>query len=537
MYIYAIIHLLYQTKVTTEVIMELFAFILYFALMLSIGLFFFIRSKNDNGEKEYFLGGRGMGPWVTAMSAQASDMSGWLLMGFPGSIIAFGMGKVWIGIGLALGTAANWIFIAKRLRRFSRASGDSITLPQYLTNRFASQSSVLKVVCAIIFLISFTVYVSSAFVAGQKVMCAVIPGLEGEPMLAMAIFALLILVYTFLGGFKAVCWTDFFQGILMLVALLAVPIMMVGGDFDSSFAGQFMASDSFSSFGTNPFDASWQDIVTGLSWGLGYFGMPHILVRFMSIKKPSMIKKSASVAIVWVILTLGAAIAIAILGRTFIFDDGSSLAKILLPNGNGQNIFIVVVEKLFPSFIVGILLAAIVAAAMSTADSQLLVASSSFTSDLYKPLIKKNKASDKELLWVGRIVVIVVSVIAFLIAASGINNEGGWAANIMSMVENAWGLFGAAFGPVVILSLFWRRFNYAGACAGIITGAVVDIAWLLLFTDTIMPAAIYATGVYEILPGFILGFIACIAASLVTKAPSDEVLAIVESATDTSIDD
>jgi sodium/proline symporter len=515
--------------------MELLAFVLYFALILGVGLFFFFRSKSG-GEKEYFLGGRAMGPWVTAMSAQASDMSGWLLMGFPGSILAFGMGKVWIGIGLALGTAANWIFVAKRLRRFSRASGDSITLPQYLTNRFASQSSVLKIVCAVIFLISFTVYVSSAFVAGKNVMTAVIPQLADSPMLAMAIFAVFILLYTFLGGYKAVCWTDFFQGILMLIALLAVPIIMTTGNFDASFNGAF--ADGITAFGTNPFTASWQDIVSGLAWGLGYFGMPHIIVRFMAIKKPSMVKKSATVAIIWVVITLGAAIAIAILGRTFLLGDGTSLSALLLPAGAQQDIFITVVLDLFPAFIAGILLAAIVAAAMSTADSQLLVASSAFTSDIYKPIIRKNKTTDKEILWVGRIVVLIVAVVGFIIAASGINNADSWANSIMSMVENAWGLFGASFGPVVILSLFWRRFNYAGACVGIITGAAVDLFWLITCTNTIIKnPLIGVTGVYEVLPGFVAGLIAAVVVSLLTKAPSSEVDAIFASATDESIDD
>lgn len=511
--------------------MELVAFILYFVLILGIGLYFFFRSKGG-GEKEYFLGGRSMGPWVTAMSAQASDMSGWLLMGFPGSILAFGMGKVWIGIGLALGTAANWIFVAKRLRRFSRASGDSITLPQYLTNRFASQNPVLKILCAVIFLISFTVYVSSSFVAGKSVMVAVIPWFQDKQMLAMAIFALLILCYTFLGGYKAVCWTDFFQGLLMLVALLAVPIVMVMGNFDSTMTGAF--AEGVSAFGTNPFTASWQDIVTGLSWGLGYFGMPHIIVRFMGIQKPSQVKKASTVAIVWVVLSLGSAIAFAVLGRTYILSDGTTkLAEQLLPVGAQQDIFITLAKDIFPPAIAGLLLAAIVAAAMSTADSQLLVASSSFTSDLYKPLIRKNKASDKETLWIGRVVVLVVSAVAFWIAASGT----AWASSIMSMVENAWGLFGAAFGPVVLLSLFWKRLNYPGACAGIIVGALVDIGWLLCCTNTIMPAAIFNTGVYEILPGFIAGGIAAIVVSLATKAPSAEVEAIYASAMDTSIDD
>lgn len=509
--------------------MQLVAFVLYFVLILAVGLLFFLRSKNS-GEKDYFLGGRSMGPWVTAMSAQASDMSGWLLMGFPGSILAFGMGKVWIGIGLALGTAANWIFVARRLRRFSRASGDAITLPQYLTNRFASQQPILKILCATIFLVSFTVYVASAFVAGRSVMTTVIPGLADKPILAMGIFALLILIYTFLGGYKAVCWTDFFQGIMMLIALLAVPIMMAGGNFDSSLASAF--ADGVAEFQPNPFTAPWQDIVTGLSWGLGYFGMPHIIVRFMGIQKPSQVKKAATVAIIWVALTLGAAMAMAVLGRTFLLSEGS-LAETLLPGGNQQNLFIVLAQDLFPPVVVGLLLAAIVAAAMSTADSQLLVASSAFTSDLYKPLIRKGKASDKETLWVGRLVVALVSVIAFFIASSG----SAWAGSIMSMVENAWGLFGAAFGPVVLLSLFWRRLNYPGACAGILVGALVDIAWLLCFTDTIMPAAIYSSGVYEILPGFIAGGLTAVVVSLCTKKPSAEVDAIFASATDPSVDD
>lgn len=510
--------------------MQLVAFICYFLLILGVGLYFFFRSKTG-GEKDYFLGGRSMGPWVTAMSAQASDMSGWLLMGFPGSILAFGMGKVWIGIGLALGTAANWIIVAKRLRRFSRASNDAITLPQYLTNRFASKSPVLKILCAVIFLISFTVYVASAFVAGKSVMIAVIPWFADKPTLAMGLFALLILIYTFLGGYKAVCWTDFFQGLMMLVAILAVPIVMSLGKFDNAFLGAF--ADGVAQFESNPFTADWRDIVTGLSWGLGYFGMPHIIVRFMGIEKPSQVKKAATVAIIWVVLSLGAAIAIAILGRTYLLSSGTSLAETLLPSGAQQDIFIVLTQDIFPPILIGLLLAAIVAAAMSTADSQLLVASSAFTSDLYNPLIRKNKATDKEVLWVGRIVVVIVSIVAFFIAASG----SSWAGSIMSMVENAWGLFGAAFGPVVLLSLFWRRLNYAGACAGILTGAIVDIGWLLCFTNTITDAMITPTGIYEILPGFIANFIVTIVISLITKAPSDKVYAIFESATDPSIDD
>lgn len=507
---------------------QFLAFILYFAAMLGIGVFFFLRDRSKS-DKDYFLGGRQMGPYVTAMSAQASDMSGWLLMGFPGSILAFGMGKVWIGIGLALGTAANWLIVARRLRNFSKASNDSITLPQYLTNRFATANPVLKVTCAIIFLISFTVYVASAFNAGTMVFVAVLPKVfAGRELLAMAIFALIILIYTFLGGYKAVCWTDFFQGLLMLVALLAVPIAMAAGTHDTSFHSAF--ANGVTAFNANPFTASWQDVVSGLGWGLGYFGMPHILVRFMSIKSGSMVKKSATVAISWGIVTLAAAIMLAYLGRSYIFSNSVSLAAVLLPAGNQQNIFIEIVQYLFPGFIAGVLLAAIIAASMSTADSQLLVASSSFASDLYKPLIRKGKASDNEVTWASRIVVLVVSAVAFLIAASGLGDNSAWASNIMAMVENAWGLFGSAFGPVVILSLFWRRFNYKGAVAGIIGGAVADILWLVLFTNTIVKNPIVATGVYEIVPGFIVGALVAVAVTLCTKAPDEEVTAIFDAA-------
>lgn len=507
---------------------EIIAFVLYFVAMLTIGIVFFLKSRNAAGEKEYFLGGRSMGPWVTAMSAQASDMSAWLLMGLPGSILAFGLGQAWIGIGLAIGTIANWIIVAKRLRKFSKAAGDSITLPQYLTNRFATKSSALKIICAVVFLISFTIYVASAFSAGSKVFTQLFPTLD--PMAAMIIFAAIILVYTFLGGYKAVCWTDFFQGMLMLVALLAVPIMIVAsGNTDAALLDKVITNSAGGEFKfvSDLFSASWQEIVSGLAWGLGYFGMPHILVRFMAIEKPSMIKKSVIVASVWIVLALGAAILISYLGRMFILADGTEFAASLLGDGGaGQEmIFVILARKLFTPFIAGILLAAIIAASMSTADSQLLVASSSFTSDIYKPIIKKN-ASDKELLWVGRIVVVIVSIVAFFIASS----KGEAAAAIMNLVSNAWGIFGAAFGPVVILSLFWKRTTYAGAVASIVAGAVVDIVW---FTTSIGAT----TGIYELLPGFIVALVVCVVVSLITKAPSQDVMAIYEAATSKEIDD
>ena len=493
---------------------EILAFVLYFVVVLAIGIYFFAKSKGA-GEKEYFLGGRAMGPWVTALSAQASDMSAWLLMGLPGSILAFGFGQAWIGIGLALGTALNWILVAKRLRRFSAAANDSITVPQYLSNRFASKSPVLQIASAIIFLVFFTVYVASSFVAGTSVFTTVFEGLSEQT--AMIIFAAIILLYTFLGGFKAVCWTDFFQGLLMLVALMAVPIVIcLFKDLDKGALSQvFSYTDANGelvncAFTSNFFSADWKEIVSGLSWGLGYFGMPHILVRFMSIKEAKMAKKSAIIAIVWVVIALLSVIVMAYFGRMMVGEK-------LLPEGNQKLVFIELSRMLFPGFIAGLLMAAIIAASMSTADSQLLVASSSFTSDIYKPVFRKN-ASEKEVLWVGRAIVLIVAIVAYFIASS----KGSGAQAIMNMVENAWAGFGSAFGPVILLSIFWKRFTYKGAVAGVIGGAVVDVLWLLFMSST---------GIYEIIPGFIVSMILAVVVTLLDKKPSAEVLAIYEEAT------
>lgn len=491
--------------------LESLALIIYFAAMLAIGIVMFVKSKNES-DKDYFLGGRSMGPWVTAMSAQASDMSAWLLMGLPGSILAFGLGQAWIGIGLAIGTAANWIFIARRLRKFSKAANDSITLPQYLSNRFATSSKLLQVICAVVFLIFFTVYVASSFVAGTSVFTTIF-NIDETP--AMLIFAAILILYTFLGGFRAVCWTDFFQGMLMLIAILAVPIVVfLTQNLDTSvlandFGGQYP-------FTTNVFSATPLEIINGLAWGLGYFGMPHILVRFMAIKKPSMVKKSTIVAVVWVVLALFTVALNAYLGRILIGEE-------LLANEQQSLVFVALFRKLFPPFIAGILLSAIIAASMSTADSQLLVASSSFTSDIYKPFLRKN-ASNREVMWVGRAVVLIIAVIAYFIASS--KSQGAQA--IMNMVENAWAGFGSSFGPVVILSVFWRRFTYKGAVAGVLAGAITDIVWLMFLKGT---------GVYEIIPGFIVGTIAAVVVTLLDKQPSKEVTAIYDAATSNELDD
>ncbi len=383
---------------------ELLAFILYFVLMLVIGFIFFKKSK-DSGEKDYFLGGRNMGPWVTALSAQASDMSGWLLMGLPGSILAAGFGKVWIAIGLAIGSYLSWLLVAGRLRRFSKAAGDSITIPQYLNNRLASSSKALQVISAIVFFVCFTVYVASGFKAGGILFNKVL-GIDLVP--SMIIFGVIILIYTFTGGFKAVCWTDFFQGLLMLVAIVVVPAVVFFTN-DLNFSNITAEAPNYFNFlPTGKLDwGSVSEIISGLAWGLGYCGMPHILVRYMAIKNSKMIKKSRRIATTWVVITLAAAACIGVIGRAYLPE---------LINGNNEEVFIQMV-RIFPGFIAGILLSAILAASMSTADSQLLVASSAFTSDIYKPIFRK-KASDKELLWVGRLVVVIISVIAFFIAVN-----------------------------------------------------------------------------------------------------------------------
>ncbi len=478
-------------------IWTLIAFIVYFLAMLGVGLFFMLREKSKS-QTSYFLGGRKMGPYVTALSAQASDMSGWLLMGLPGSILAAGFGEVWIAIGLAIGTYLNWLLVAGRLRKFSQAAGDSITIPQYLNNRFKASGKTLQVVAAVIFLACFTVYVASGFKAGAQLFQSVL-GLDSM-VLSMLIFGVIMLAYTFMGGFKAVCWTDFFQALLMLGAVIFVPIFVSFVGVNGSGALDFTKLSDPNFFNLIPGgELNWSSISTilsGLAWGLGYCGMPHILIRFMSMKSSKNVKQSRRVATVWVVLSLAMVAFIAVVGRVAV-DSG-----LLNLGDNPENVFIKLVQIVFPGFVAGIFLSAILAAAMSTADSQLLVASSAFTSDIYKPIIRKN-ASQKEVLWVGRILVIVISILAFIIA-----NVPG-AGNIMDLVSNAWAGFGAAFGPVIVLSLYWKKFTYKGAIAGMVTGGLTVIIWLIF--------AGFGTGLYELLPGFILGLVACIVGSKLDK--------------------
>ncbi|MBE6763576.1 MAG: sodium/proline symporter [Ruminococcaceae bacterium] len=478
-------------------IQEVIVFAVYLLFMVGIGVFFFIKQK-AGGEKTLFLGNRQMGPWVAALSAGASDMSAWVLMGLPAGIYAVGMGQIWIPVGLAIGYTLSWFIVAPRLRRFSIVANDSITIPQYLTNRFLSKSKALQVICAVVFLTAYTVYAASSVVACGELFNTVI-GIDKT--VAMIIAAVIIIGYTFLGGFSAVCWTDFFQGMLIFGAMLIAPIFAA-----ASLQGGTTEVITDAAY-WNPV-TNWKDIVSGLAWGLGYFGMPHIIVRFMSIGSAKHMKKSAIIGIVWTLVVLICAALIGIVGRMYLgFDENM-----------GQLVFIKMVRSIFPALISGVLLSAILAASMSTADSQLLAASSAFASDVYKPVFRKNKASDKEMMWAGRIVILIVAVVALVIAlAPGTKT-------IMSLVENAWGLFGAAFGPAIILSLFWKRFNFSGALAGILTGAVVDIAWLVFLNDGLGLLKLEnPLGIYEILPGFVLGMIAAVVVSLMTKKPSEEV--------------
>ncbi len=468
---------------------ELIVFIIYFLFMIGIGIYFFLKSKGNN-EKDYFLGGRHMGPWVSALSAGASDMSAWVLMGLPASVYAAGMGQTWIAIGLALGYALSWIFEAPRLRRFSIVANDSITIPQYLTNRFVSSKKTLQIICAVIFLFAYTIYAASSIKACGTLFNTVM-GIDEK--LAMYIAAGIIVVYTFLGGFNAVCWTDFFQGLLMLAALLVAPIFalaLVNGGGGAEGVNQL--PDGFFKLFT-----SWQDVLSGLAWGLGYFGMPHIIIRFMSIESDKALKKSRVIGISWTVLILIFSVLAGIIGRLFLGEIEDS-----------SKVFILMVRKIFPAVISGVLLSAILAAAMSTADSQLLASASAFAADVYEPVIRKGKISDGEMLWTSRVVVMVIAVVAMLIAS----NPGS--GTIMNLVSNAWGVFGAAFGPVILLSLFWRRFNFAGAVSGIVAGAAVDILWLVFFSST---------GLYEILPGFLAGLLAAYIGTKLGKAPGKEV--------------
>ena len=485
---------------------EIIVFIVYLLCMLGIGIFFFVKNRNG-GEKTYFLGGREMGPWVAALSAGASDMSAWVLMGLPTSIYALGLGQVWIPVGLAIGYTISWLLEAPRLRKFSIVANDSITIPQYLTNRFLSKSLALQVICAIVFLVAYTIYAASSVKACGTLFHTVI-GMD--PQIAMYLAAVVIVGYTFLGGFSAVCWTDFFQGMLVLGSMFIAPIFaafMLDTSSTSALPGGYL----------NPF-SSWQDIVSGLAWGLGYFGMPHILLRFMGTEDENKLKLSRRIATIWVIISMFIAIFIGIIGYSIskaghipAFTDSSQsetlIIKIAMLLSNHGVIAII---------FAGIILAGILACTMSTSDSQLLAASSSVSHNLLHDVLHI-ELSEKASMLVARITVICIAVIGVFIARDP-------ESSVFAIVSFAWAGFGASFGPIMLFSLFWKRTNRNGALAGMLVGGIMVFVWKYLIKPL---GGIW--GIYELLPAFLCACIAIVVVSLLTAPPSKEIIEEFES--------
>lgn len=479
-------------------IIILFTFTIYLICMLFIGIIFYKKTEDIS---DYVLGGRKLNSWVTAISAQASDMSGWLLMGLPGYAYLAGMESIWIAIGLGLGTYLNWKLIAQRLRRYTEIAGDSITLSVYFENRFRDKSKLLRVVSALFILIFFLIYTSSGLVAGGKLFNTVF-NIKYE--YALTIGALVIISYTFLGGFMAVSWTDFFQGSIMFFAIIIVPLTAIvnvggiGNTLDHLKQVNVELLNPFTTLDGSMISAI--SIISLMAWGLGYFGQPHILSRFMAISSSKKIKKARNIAMIWVVVSLVAAVLVGIIGIAFTTE--------VLQGNESESIFIVMISKLFPSVIAGILLSAILAAIMSTADSQLLVTASALTEDIYKAVFKRN-ATSKELLRVSRITVIAVALIAYVLALNPNNS-------VLDLVSYAWAGFGAAFGPVVILSLFWKRMTRNGALAGMILGGITVLVWKQL------EGGIFE--LYEIVPGFLIALAAIYIFSIFDKEPSQEII-------------
>lgn len=422
----------------------LVTFIVYLIGMLAIGV---IAYRMTDNLSDYVLGGRRLGGGVAALSAGASDMSGWLLLGLPGALYLSGMNQIWIAVGLCIGAYLNWQFVAKRLRVYTEVAQDSITVPDYLENRFHDRSKLLRVISAVVILLFFAFYTSAGMVSGALLFAGSF-GLDYQ--MALWIGAIVIISYTFLGGFLAVCWTDFVQGLLMLLALVVVPLIVIdnsGGWHEA--LGRVAAVDPTR---LDVFhDVTLLGIISLMAWGLGYFGQPHIVVRFMAVRSSHEIPKARLVGMSWMVLALYGSIFTGFFGIATFADQ---------PLDNAETVFIQITQILFNPWVAGILLAAILSAIMSTIDSQLLVSSSALAEDFYKPFLRP-KASQHELVWVGRFAVIGIALIALWIAQDP-------ESRVLDLVSYAWGGFGAAFGPVLILSLFWRRMTRNGALAGMV---------------------------------------------------------------------
>lgn len=492
------------------------SFILYLIAMLGIGFLFSGKIKSMD---DYYLGGRKMNKWVVALSAQASDMSGWLLMGLPGAIFVSGFSEAWIGIGLGIGTYLNWKIVAQRLRKYSHACNDSITIPDFICNRFRDNTGLSRMVAAIIILAFFLFYTASGFVSAAKLFSTML-GLEYQT--ALWIGAIVVVSYTLLGGYMAVCWTDFIQGSLMFGAIVIVPACVVAAA--GGFSETVNQLNAVNPYLQNLFTSASTKEAMGLIgltsclvWGLGYFGMPHILVRFMSIDNPAEVKGSRRIAMAWVFISLAAAVVIGLVGHLFLQQHTD------IKLDDPEKIFMVMINTIFANSILakifaGILLSSIMAAIMSTADSQLLVSASAFTNDLYKKVLHKN-ASNRELVLVSRIAVAAIALAAVIMAS---NEKSEFFKVVMKMVSFAWGGFGAAFGPLILLALFWKRTNLAGAVSGMVVGAATCFIWKFYLTPT-FGNAYQIFNLYELAPGFILSLITIIVVSLCTKAPSKEI--------------
>ena len=471
-------------------------------MMVGIGLLFYKKNKTIS---DYVLGGRSLNPWVTAMSAQASDMSGWLLTGLPGLAYVSLAGTkeaVWTAIGLGLGTYLNWLFVAKRFRAYTEVAGDSLTMPTYFEARFKVGSKALRIICALFILFFFLIYTASMFVAGAKLFVNVFGITYSQ---ALAIGAVVIITYTTLGGFLAVSWTDFIQGILMFVSLVAVPLIMVFKDPRVPAAeGLAGIKDGFLNIFPDS-DFSSIVIISALAWGLGYFGQPHILARFMGIRKPGEVRPARIISMIWVIISMAGALMVGMVGKLFFADN---------PLADRETVFMDSIQALCPPILTGILLSAILAAIMSTADSQLLVSSSALANDIYAVFDKK--ASDRKLMWISRLSVVFISLIAVVIASNPDSS-------VFGIVSYAWAGFGAAFGPAVLFSIFWKRMNTAGVYAGIISGGLSTIIFHILGTLNIEGFWGKVFSIYEILPAFIISSVLIVAVSLLTKAPSSEI--------------
>ena len=484
----------------------LITFIFYIVAMIGIGLYAYKATTNFD---DYILGGRSLGSVVTALSAGASDMSGWLLMGLPGAIYLSGLSEAWIAIGLIIGAWLNWLLVAGRLRVHTEVQHNALTLPDYFTSRFGDSKKILRIISAVVILIFFAIYCASGMVAGARLF----ESLFGwNYTTALWIGAVATISYVCIGGFLAISWTDTFQAGLMIFALLLAPIMtyIAIGD-NAAHVGAIV--ESVRPHANNLIsDLSTVAILSSMAWGLGYFGQPHILVRFMAADSVKSIPAARRIGMTWMILCLGGAVAVGYIGIAYFHANPALSASV---TANPETIFMELTKILFNPWVAGVILAAILAAVMSTLSCQLLVCSSTLTEDIYKAFIHKN-ASQNELVWVGRLMVIAIAILAIVLALNPHSK-------VLGLVAYAWAGFGAAFGPLIILSLFWRRMTLNGAIAGMVVGAVTVIVW---------KNTMAATGIYEIIPGFIFSAISIIVFSLLSKAPSKDVTARFDQAND-----